>query len=212
MLFLVNMKENFLLKLNTYNMFIGRLAVLFIGLICVATINLYAQNIDFGQYEGSSVTVSGERDLTFGDLFKGEVLNIALGSGLEGVISLNGIRYMDAFVEISPFPLDYLYLDGDDGCVSVTCRMALSVSTSYTNSGQLLDNVTGAIGFTGATARFPIRNRPPGPPRPPPVPPHAGYTPPTSTSYIYFYGSITSDSGNAAGSYWTTITVTVTYN
>lgn len=207
---LVNMKGSSLLKLNTFK-FIGQF-ILLLGFLSFAYTNLHAQNIDFGQYESSSVTVTGERNLAFGELFKGDILNISLGSGLEGVISLTGIRYMDAFVDISPYPINYLFLNGDDSCVTVTCRMALTVSTSYTNSGQLIDNIIGAVGFSSATARFPIRTRPAGPPRTPPVPPHAGYTPPTSTAYIYFYGSVTSDLGNAAGNYWTTITVTVTYN
>jgi hypothetical protein len=204
------MKGNSQLKLNTFK-FIGRVT-LFLGILSHAHSNLHAQNIDFGEYESSSVTVSGERDLVFGDLFKGDIVNVALGSGLEGVISLTGIRYMDAFVDISPYPINFLYLEGDDSCATVNCRMVASLSTSYTNSGQLIDNIVGAVSFSGSTARFPIRTRPAGPPRTPPVPPHAGYTPPTSTAYIYFYGSATSDSGNAAGSYWTTINVTVTYN
>lgn len=186
--------------------------VVFVSTLHYAGLILYAQDIDFGQYEGSSLTVTGERNLAFGALIKGDVLNISLGSGIEGVISLTGIRYMDAFIDISPYPIEYIYLDGDDSCVSVTCRMSLNLTTSFTNSGQLIDNVSGATLFTGATARFPIRTRPSGPPQPPPIPPHAGYTPPTATAFIYFYGSLTSDLGNAAGIYWTAITVTVSYN
>lgn len=187
--------------------------------VCLAIIllvfqpdKLYGQEIDFGQYQTSSVTVIGERNLEFGELFKGDVESITLGSGLEGVVSLMGISYLDAFVDLSPYPFSYLYLNGDDSCITASCRMDLSLTTAYANSGQLIDNTTGAVVFSGGTVRFPIRLRSTLPPGPPPTPTHTGYTPPTATAHIYFYGSVTSNMSNAAGNYWRNITVTVTYN
>lgn len=174
--------------------------------------NSLAQEIDFGSYVSSAPIVTTERDLDFGLILKPGSSSIALGSGMEGVVSMEGISFLDAFVTISPYPVNYLYLDGNTGCVLDSCRMTFNMSTSYTNAGQLLDVTSGAINFTGSTARFPFRARAGGPPRPPPVPPHAGYTPPTDVAYLYIYGDVSATIDNQAGNYSNIITITVAYD
>lgn len=186
------------------------------GLLVIAVLiqpwNSHAQEIDFGSYVSTSAIVTNERNLSFGPIFKPSTASIALGSGLEGVISMEGIRYLDAFVTISPYPVNYLYLDGNTGCVSDTCRMPFSMSTAYTNSGQLLDVTSGAVIFSGSTVRFPFRARAGGPPRPPPVPPYSGYTPPTDIAYLYIFGDVSASIDNQSGDYSNTITITVAYD
>ena len=203
------MKENSPLKSIIYN------SIRF-GLIVFAVIlqpwNSHAQEIDFGSYVSSGAIVIAERDLDFGSILRPGSSSVSLGSGLEGVVSLEGIRFLDAFVTISPYPVNYLFLDGDDSCVSSTCRIQFDMLTAFTNSGQLLDVTSGATVFNSATVRFPFRARAGGPPRPPPVPPHAGYTPPTDTAYLYIYGEVTASANANAGSYSNIITVTVAYD
>jgi hypothetical protein len=172
----------------------------------------YAQEIDFGSYVSSTPIVTAERNLDFGSILRPGSSSVALGSGLEGVVSLEGIRFLDAFVTISPFPINYLFLDGDDSCLSNTCRIQFDMLTAFTNNGQLLDVTSGATVFNSATVRFPFRARGGGPPRPPPVPPHAGYTPPTDIAYLYIYGEVTASANANAGSYSNVITVTVAYD
>lgn len=174
--------------------------------------NCYAQEIDFGSYVSSTAIVTTERNLDFGTIIKPGSSNVTLGSGLEGVVSMEGIRFLDAFVTISPYPVNYLYLDGNTGCVIDSCRMTFNMSTSYTNAGQILDNTSGAVSFTGSTVRFPFRARAGGPPRPPPVPPHAGYTPPTDVAFLYIYGDVSATIDNQAGNYSNTITISVAYD
>ena len=171
-----------------------------------------AQVIDFGSYESSSATVIAERNLEFGTILKTMGENITLGSGLEGVISIEGVRYLDVFIDITPYPVSYLYLDGNTGCVTNDCRIPFTMTTSYTNAGQLMDNITGAVSFASGTVRFPVLARGGGPPRPPPVPTHSGYTPPLDTAHIYVYGSITTSLSTQAGEYSNIITISVTYD
>ena len=204
------MKENLGLKLNISD-FMRRLTILLILLI-VFNNNVIAQVIDFGSYESSSAIVTNERNLEFGQVLKSSTESISLGSGLEGVISIQGIRYLDILVDISPYPANYLYLNGNIGCVTDDCRVPFSLSMVYTNAGQNLNDISGAISLSSASARFPILARGSGPPRPPPVPVHAGYTAPTETAHIYFYGSITPNIANDSGFYSNLITVTVTYD
>ncbi|HAC16275.1 MAG TPA: hypothetical protein DCE78_10095 [Bacteroidetes bacterium] len=198
------------MKLNISDIVLNAIALV-IGLFIIP-ISLSAQVIDFGSYESSSAVVTPERNLEFGLILKDDSESINLGSGLEGVISIVGIRYLDIIVDFSPFPVNYLYLDGNISCVTDDCRIPFSMSVVYTNAGQILDNVSGAITISGASERFPVLARGGGPPRPPPVPVHSGYTPPTETAYLYFYGSITTSTSNSSGNYWNDITVTVTYD
>jgi hypothetical protein len=203
--------ENLPLKSNISSRLVY---VLWLVIALVAVHSSYAQDIDFGSYLSSSVTVTviAERDLEFGDIIKPGSESITLGSGLEAVVSLEGIRYMDAFVTISPHPVEYLYLDGDTGCVISSCRMAFNMSTAYTNAGQAMDITSGSVTFTGSTVRFPFLARGSGPPGPPPVPPHAGYTPPTSVAYLYIYGDVSATVDNQSGSYFNIITISVAYD
>lgn len=209
MQFLGNMEENSPLKSIIYNSIRFGLVLL---VVLTQPRNSRAQEIDFGSYVSSTVTVISERNLEFGEIIRPGSSNIALGSGLEGVVSIEGIRFLDAFVTISPYPVNYLFLDGDDGCVTASCRIDFNMFTAYTNNGELLDVTSGATTFTGSTVRFPFRARTGGPPRPPPVPPHAGYTPPTDTAYLYVYGEVTASVSANAGSYSNIVTITVTYD
>jgi hypothetical protein len=209
MLCSVNTMENLPLKSNIFSRLVYVLCLV-IALVVVRT--GYAQDIDFGSFLSSSVNVMAERDLEFGNIIKPGSESISLGSGLEAVVSLEGIRYMDAFVTISPHPVEYLYLDGITSCASSTCRMAFDMSTAYTNAGQAMDITSGSVTFTGSTVRFPFRARGSGPPGPPPVPPHAGYTPPTSVAYLYLYGTVTATVDNQSGSYSNIITISVAYD
>ncbi len=186
------------------------------GLVILAVLvqprDSYAQvEIDFGSYVSSTPLVTAVQDLNFGSIFKPGSASITLGSGLEGVVSMEGIQFLDAFVTISPYPV-ILYLNGNTGCAQTSCQMTFNMFTAYTNAGQLSGVTSGAVVFTGSTVRFPFRARAGGPPRPPPVPPHAGYTPPTETAYLYIYGDVSATIDNQAGSYSNVITITVAYD
>lgn len=178
--------------------------------LVVSSSNIQAQEIPFGSfYTGAPISVFTIRDLDFGTIVAGDTKARALGSGDEAVLELEGIPYLDVVVTIN-VP-DYVYLDGDDLCVTADCRLPLTLNYAYTNNLELTDQVGTAIMFTTTTERFPIQRRVTGPPMPPPDPFLGTVTYPSAAAYIYIYGSITSIGSSTSGDYESTITVTVEY-
>lgn len=178
--------------------------------LVVSTTLVQAQEIPFGSYyTGAPISLFTIRDLDFGTIVAGDIKERTLGSGDEAVLELEGIPYLDVIVTITA--PDYVYLDGDDLCVSPTCRIPLTVNYAYTNNLELTDQIGTAILFSTSTARFPIQRRVTGPPMPPPDPFLGSVTYPSAAAYIYIYGSLTSSISSSAGDYQSTITVTVEY-
>jgi hypothetical protein len=208
-----NTKEKSHLRSNTSNFFWLFLVISGILSQWVSVTMVYSQDINFGSfYSTFTPELWTERALDFGNVIAGEDETIDINSMSKGVVSITGIRFLDVIVDITPFPVSQLYLDGDDTCNSSNCQLPLTLSIAYTNQGQAMDDVSGAVVFTGGTARFPIRARTSMPPGPPPTPNIVGQTPAQGTAYLYFYGMITSTNSNLTGSYSRIITVSVTYN
>lgn len=171
-----------------------------------------AQEINFGNfYTGAPIDLTVIRDLDFGTMVAGETKERAIGSGLEAVLELEGIPYLDVIVTITSS--GYVYLDGDDLCVLASCRIPVTLTTAFTNNNELVDQVGTAIIFTGGTARFPIRRRVSGPPMPPPDPFLATELPsyPSASAFIYIGAELVSSVSANAGDYSSVITVEVQY-
>lgn len=171
-----------------------------------------AQEINFGNfYTGAAIALTVIRDLDFGTIVAGETKERAIGSGLEGVLELEGIPYLDVVVTITN--PGYVYLNGDGLCVLASCRIPVTLTTAFTNNGELVDQVGTAITFTGGTVRFPIRRRVSGPPMPPPDPFLSTQLPsyPSASAFIYIGAQLVSSVSANAGDYSSVITVEVQY-
>jgi hypothetical protein len=151
----------------------------------------------------------------FRTLIAGDTKDLHLGSNDEGVIEISGLPFLDVMVTVPP--VNFLYLGGDDSCVSASCRIAVTFNFHYTNRGETdfqpgYDNSARPFSI-GGMARFQILERVSGPPGPPPTPTITGVSlPAAQQAYIYVSGSITNSTGADIGSYSNTITVTISYN
>lgn len=176
----------------------------------------HAQEIDFGTYS-SRYTVStmlSNGTLDFGFLAQNEGL-VEIDLDFASVIEIEGVRYLDVIVDITP--------DGPfqiSGCgTPATCSIPLTIEASYSNFGEVTE--TGAKNrsvFIGSspsllTAQFPILRRTQGPAGPPPTPVYNGYDLQAlkETAYLFVYGYI--NVGNVdPGVYSTNITVSINYD
>lgn len=178
----------------------------------------HAQELNFGTdyssvYSVSIADLNPSLDLDFGLLAKNEgVSSLTINEGK--VISIEGVRYLDVYVEI--LADQYLLKDGNPSCsTNPSCRIPFTLQAAYTNRGQNNTSqsiVMNVLSYT-ATALFPIKYRGNAPPGPPPTPVYNGYNPAlfNDTAYLYIYGSI--NVGNVdAGSYSSDITITVSYD
>ncbi|MBO6792468.1 MAG: hypothetical protein JJ895_01065 [Balneolaceae bacterium] len=192
--------------------------VILILLLTITHVNLYAQELNFGSDYSSiySVSISDLNpglDLDFGLLAKNEGVS-SLSMNESKVISIEGVRYLDVYVEIMAD--EYLLKDGNPSCATnPSCRIPFTLQAAYANRGQnntAQSTIMNVLSFT-ATALFPIKYRGNAPPGPPPTPVYSGYNPAlfNETAYLYIYGSI--NVGNVdAGSYTSDITITVSYD
>ncbi|MCH8496437.1 MAG: hypothetical protein LAT57_12510 [Balneolales bacterium] len=189
---------------------------LLILILVFSALSARAQQIEFGQYyDGNTLSAQVIQHLDFGGVISGDIdpKLRELGSGLEGVIEIEGIPFLDVVVTITE--INKLYLDGDITCSESSCEMDVMLQYAYTNTGIMdfapnYENV--AIQFIGNMARFPIIRRQSGPPGPPPTPNINGVAlPPLQKAYIYIYGQASATLGTDAGAYGNTLTVTIEY-
>lgn len=173
-----------------------------------------SQEIDFSQYGNYSLSVT---ELNGSDLDFGQVIS---GSGPKTIdinnakiIDITGVKYLDVIVDVQA--AEFLYLNGTQ-TTDDQKRFKLDLEAAYANPAGT-PNVGNAkiinVPNNNFTTRFPILERQSQPPGPPPPPPTDAYdqSKVEETAYFYLYGSINVDNVNA-GSYSTTITVTVSYN
>jgi hypothetical protein len=175
-----------------------------------------AQQIDFGQfYDPTTLSFFVIQNLDFGPIIAGdtEPKKRLLGSGLEGVIEIEGLPFLDVIVtiqEISNLPQDIVA-----PCTDPECFVNVTINYAYTNTGigefePGYENI--AIPFTGNMARFQIVRRLVGPPGPPPPPAITGVSlPPLQKAFIYIFGEASADVGAPAGPYKNDLVVTIEY-
>ncbi len=178
-----------------------------------------AQVIDFGTYvpeddEKYEIILDVQQELDFGQIISGQSsVQISIHDSEAAEVSINAVRYLDVFVTITVEP-EYLYLDGEPTDNNAR-RIPLELEFGYANTEDGLQGTRQLFSGT-TTARFPVRQRPGGPPRPPPTPPHSGYEPPRATAYIVIGGILGSGgeipSGLDAGNYSATIELEVSYD
>ncbi len=174
------------------------------------------QEIDFSAYSDYGIQLffgSNNGELIFGqngNVISGEgQVEIPISSGKVVKITIEGIKFLDVFVDIQGS--EYLYENGTQGSGD---QISFDLKAAYANVGSGTYSQAQIIPVSSsnnAYTRFRIKGRGEGPPRPPPVPPHEGYSPPTDEAYLFLYGSIDVGSVNA-GSYSSTVNVTVSYD
>ena len=190
--------------------------ILIIALAMCSTAHLSAQPVPFGLYagEGLQLTPAGIEVLDFGDIIlTGETLTVSINLSNENVgevvpLRIDGIKYLDVTVDFPP-TIQLVQQGVEDGD-----EMTLNVGLAYSNRGLDLDDaktnpIEVPMGMSSIT--FPIERRTGGPPGPPPTPPHAGYTPPPGTAYIFVYGDLSVGSVSA-GTYTGQIDIHVFYS
>ena len=170
---------------------------LFVVLAMFSTKHLPAQPVPFGLYaDGESLDIqfAGSVEvLDFGSITNtGETITVRISLTEEDVgevvpLVITGIRYLDVTVDFPP-TIQLVQQGIEDGD-----EMTLSVGLAYSNRGLDLSEARQSptevpLGMSSIT--FPIQRRTGGPPGPPPTPPHAGYTPPMGTAYIFVYGDL----------------------
>jgi hypothetical protein len=176
----------------------------------VSSIEGMAQEINFGSFYSSSADLFVERNLSFGNIVSGDSKEILIGSGDEAALSIEAIRFLDIFVTITA-PA-YVYLDGNDTCVTSDCRSPITYTFAYNNTNTFLDNMSGNTSFGSSTIRLPMVRRGSGPPGPPPTPEIALVSLPVATAYIYMGGEISTTGSETAGSFSNTVTIEIIYN
>lgn len=179
-------------------------------LFVASSVDLKAQEINFGSYYSSTAELFVERNLSFGNIVSGESKEILIGSGDEAALSIEAIRFLDIFVTITAPP--YVYLDGDDACVTSDCRSPITYTFAFNNTNTFLDNLSGNTLFGSSTIRLPMVRRGAGPPLPPPTPEIALVSLPLATAFIYIGGEITTSGSETAGSFSNTVTIEIIYN
>ena len=193
---------------------------LVIGLAVCFSSRAMAQQVGFGFYTNSELTLTPNilpAVLDFGYVISGQGNKpISITDEETVVLEIVGVAYLDVTVTLIPPTPSFLLLEGNTDYLNDTSRrMPVDIKMAYYNQGQPnIDIVTAkqqAITVTGNTATFQIRRRPGGPPGPPPVPPHANYTPPTATAYLFIFGELTVGNVNA-GPYTGDIIVEVEYS
>jgi hypothetical protein len=179
-------------------------------LFAVSSIEGMAQEINFGSYFTSSAELFVERNLSFGTIVSGDSKEVLIGSGDEAALSIEAIRFLDIFVTITA-PA-FVYLDGNDTCVTSDCRSQIIYSFAFNNTNTFLDNMSGNTSFGTSTVRLPMSRRGSGPPAPPPTPEIALVSLPLSTVYLYIGGEITTTGSETAGSFSNSVNIEIIYN
>lgn len=183
--------------------------------LLIPFVGVRAQAIEFGQYyDGATLEVEVPEwcHLDFGEVELGDTGTVSIGDVDQGCIEITGIRFLDVVVTITK--PTHLTLNGNP-CLPeniTSCAMVLNLQTSYNNRSTFEDYFS-AVSFTSSTITFPLAARMGGPPVPPTpsfnLPENVNL--PTSTSYIYFYGSVVSNINNQGGSYTASIEIEVEY-
>lgn len=203
--------------------------VLFWGLIGVMHPQVsYAQftpstgggQIQFGQfYNVFSGITAINANLEFGTLIAGESKSVNLGSDEEAVFLVEGLPFLDVIITITGDALTgpntgFLYLDGNASCAEDSCRIQVMFGYAFDNSGSPNYDANLAHPFTVSPILFPIRRRAMGtPPGPPPTPQITDVAlPDPVSSYLFIYGTISSNTSNLVGSYQSTLNIEVVYN
>jgi hypothetical protein len=189
--------------------------ILFIVAFLLFPVLSKSQQINFGQfYDSGTLSAHVVQNLDFGEIIAGDLVNVevALGSGDEGVIRIEGFPFLDVIVTITE--IQYLTIDGNP-CGSPPCNVTVNLSYAYTNNG--IDDFdpgydSDAIMFTSNVARFQIVRRVSGPPGPPPPPSISGVPlPPLANAYIYIFGNVTAAFNTASGDFSQTLNVSIEY-
>jgi len=176
----------------------------------IPTSGALAQEINFGSFYTTTADLFVERNLDFGTIIVGESQDVLIGSGDEAVLSIDGIRFLDIYVTVTA-PA-YLFLNGDDTCAAVTCRVPVTFEYAYNNTNTSLDNTVGNTLFSSSTVRIPMIRRTVGPPMPPPTPEVALSSLPKVMAFIYIGGNLISTGSEVSGSYSNTVTIEIIYN
>lgn len=186
----------------------------FILTVVLTTGALPAQEINFSKYDNYSITLTKLSDLDFGYIIANSGLQeINLNSPDISTITIQGVKYLDVTIELDAGT--ELLLNGNSAFAGDASKaIPFTLEAAYANNGQ--DNTSEAklININSAnygSVRLPIKQRETIPPGPPPTPPHENYIPPTETAYLYIYGYINVGQVDA-GSYFNSLTVTITYN
>jgi hypothetical protein len=176
----------------------------------------FAQSINFGAYttsQGVFLTVSN--DLNFNDKQSviasnsNATVTIALSDNQTQYVAVTADATRDITVTVTA-PTDLITGGGGPGNqIPFACRFAYSNLGSATVSAAKTVAVEVPNGFTSIT--LPMIRRTSGAPLPPPTPAHGGYTPPSATAYLFFYGSLGPVGSVSVGSYSGTVTVSVQY-
>lgn len=190
---------------------VASFSLLFFSVFTVAQ----AQEIDFALfYDQTTLVVDVLNTVNFGTVIATEDKEILLGDGDEGVIEITGLPFLDVMVTITP--IQYLFLNGNDTCVTNFCRIAVNLEFVYTNTGIgyfAPGYDVNSKPFILDTARFQILERTSGPPGPPPVPTISGVSlPAAETAFIYIFGTITQTTNAIFGPYSNTVILNIVYN
>jgi len=194
----------------------GKIFFTYSLLTLLFSVNLNAQEINFGEFFDYPLTVAELNpgtDLDFGTVVNNEGLK-SIGLSEAKVITIEGIRYLDVFATVMADA--ELLLNGNGACAGdPTCSIPFTLESAYANRGS--NNIGDAriisVSANSGTAQFPIRNRTTTPPAPPPTPVFEGFdfSGLMDTAFLYVHGSI--NVGNvSAGSYIGNITVTISYD
>ena len=208
-----NNNKPFFKKGFGYSVFIA----LFLLLSFTCGNNLYAQEIDFGDFSSKYAVSISElnpaEDLDFGAVIQNEGLK-TINLIDSKVLMIEGVKYLDVIIDVSAD--NYLYLDGDIACNGSNSNcIPFTLQAAYANRGSNDTNeaVLMQVASNVASAQFPIEARGNRPPGPPPTPVYEGYNPAlyNETAYVYIFGSL--NIGNVdAGNYSGEITITVSYD
>jgi hypothetical protein len=174
-----------------------------------------AQKINFGTYTGSqSINLTTSGSLIFTDLGRIVLSNsnatctIAFSDNLP-YIQIIGDATKDITITITA--PTYLTIDagGAGKQIPFSCNFAYSNLGSADPTTAKLNAVQVPAGFTAIT--LPMLKRTAGVPAPPPTPSHGGYSAPTATAYLFFYGRLGPVGNVNAGYYNGLINVSVNY-
>jgi hypothetical protein len=210
-----------------------RRTALLLGLVIAVPMVLSAQfernasDIRFGTFYSNSFfnsTTSIDAinpDLLFGEIIAGETVTIDIDSPDAAIFEITGVPFLDVYIDID-IPgqtapnSGFLYLTGEDEatCTQNECRIAITYTFGFDNSGGTSPDALQAQIFTINPAVFPVRRRTAGgPPGPPPTPEIQGASLPGSVpSFLFIYGTIQSFAVNTVGSYSATLNIEISYN
>jgi hypothetical protein len=187
-----------------------------LALCILALCPVIAQRINFGAYTNSqniSLLVSGS--LNFNDKQpaigsnSNSTVTIALSDNQAQYITITADATRDITITVTA-PTTLVNGGGGSGNeIPFTCQFAYSNLGSLTVLAAKAAAVQVPGGYT--TITLPMLRRASGTPLPPPTPAHGGYTPTTTTAYLFLYGALGPVGNVTAGSYSGTISVSVQY-